>query len=198
MVARTGHTVEDAVFWYNVASKGACASPHEMVLGVKPKLPGVRNQRERVQLLDDHAEEEVDKEMDCATNPYVVGDKVYLRGSGRCMEAWTGPHRVTKLWSPVAVELDMDGIKRHVSHVRIVPSSRTPVGAQEDDSEVVVTQQPRGHGEDEHPDVDVRRSVRTRRLPTYLQDYDVSGGVVQPATSGNNGRPIESGGLGEV
>ena len=103
-----------------------------------------------------------------------------------------------KLWSPVAVELDMDGIKHHVSHVRIVPSSRTPVRVLKDNNESIVAQQPRGQGKDEHPDVDMQWSVQTQRLPTYLQDYDVSRGVVEPATRVDNGRPGESGGLGEV
>ena len=45
-----------------------------------------------------------------------MGDAVFLRGDGRCDSQWSGPHRVTAIHSSVAVELDDDGVTRHVSH----------------------------------------------------------------------------------
>ena len=116
-VVRTSRTVDEAVFWHNVTSVGDHASSFEMVFGMRPKLPGVRKQREGVDQKmeiwsdDDHVKNSVDE-----LSTYVVGDKVFLKDSGRCTDAWSGPHRVTTLWSPVAVELVTT---RHVgAHVK--------------------------------------------------------------------------------
>lgn len=51
-------------------------------------------------------------------NPFSVGDKVYLRTDGKCTSEWSGPHRVTAIRSVVAVELDDDGISRHIVHLK--------------------------------------------------------------------------------
>ena len=123
IVARTGHTVEDAVFWHNATTATGGTSPFEKVFGAKPKLPGVQYHRQVIDQKEDDEEELQDQE-EIAANPFVVRDKVFVRSSGRCMDAWSGPHRVTQIWSPVAVEIGGDGIKRHVSHMRLVPGSR--------------------------------------------------------------------------
>ena len=62
------------------------------------------------------------KAEDVTVNPFEVGDRVYLRPpSGRCDEPWTGPHRVTDVKSRALLELDGNGVARHISHVRKVP-----------------------------------------------------------------------------
>ena len=122
MVARTQRSVAECVFWLNSTKGGREYSPFEAMFAAKPRLPGVRPDRIEVQrgprlepLLQVQREDE-------EHNPFVVSDRVYLRPpSGKCNETWTGPHQVTAVRSRVLVELDDDGVARHISHVRRVP-----------------------------------------------------------------------------
>ena len=81
--------------------------------------------------LDHDGEDKEVAEQGLDANPFVVGDRVFLKGSGRYMDAWGRPHRVTCFWSSVAVELGGDGVKRHVTHVRLVPGLRVLQGQQD-------------------------------------------------------------------
>ena len=110
-------------------------------------------------------------------NHFFVGDKVFLKGSGRCMDAWSGPHRVTRIWSPVAVELVGDGIKQHISHVQLVPGSYVDNVLQDlnevDDDILNVA-----HDTVTTEDVAMGHGRRVRRSPAYLNDYDTRGSLV--------------------
>ena len=106
MVARSSRSVADCVFWYNATSSAHECSPFEAVLGVKPRLPGVRT--ERLEVERSHACERtkapqcLDRGVDM--NPFAVGDQVFLRPpGGRCDAIWTGPHRVTAVKSATTV-----------------------------------------------------------------------------------------------
>ena len=161
MVARTQRSVAECVFWLNSTKGGREYSPFEAMFAAKPRLPGVRPDRIEVQqgprlepLLQVQRE---DKEH----NPFVVSDRVYLRPpSGKCNETWTGPHQVTAVRSRVLVELDDDGVARHISHVRRVPvaldTERESVASSESDDSDDEVDEPA----DEAPVV--RRSQRTR------------------------------------
>ena len=56
--------------------------------------------------------------MNTDRNLFVLGDLVYLRpSSGKCDVEWSGPFRVTRLFSSVSLEVNDDSIRRHVSNV---------------------------------------------------------------------------------
>lgn len=121
MVGRTRCTVENATFWYNNTCRGT-SCPYEIMFRSTSKKPGVCSDRKQVngelQLQSIHIEE--DKNME--RNPFLVGDRVYLRiPEGKCDREWTGPHVVTALISDVAVVVNDDGIRRHISHLRLCP-----------------------------------------------------------------------------
>ena len=105
-----------------------------------------------------------DRYRELVHNPFVVGDEVYLRNPiGRCDSEWSGPHRVTEVRSAVSVVLDEDGVLRHVSHLRFVPSRRP-----HSDDEVTLPD------EASTPSAVVRRSSRVRRAPYWSDDYVLS------------------------
>ena len=71
-------------------------------------------------------------------NPFAIGDQVYVRSDGKCDSEWSGPKRVTAIKSPVSLELNCDGVTRHITDVKRVPRSvRMDVDASqnEDDSD---------------------------------------------------------------
>jgi hypothetical protein len=51
-------------------------------------------------------------------SPFEVGDRVYRKESTKCHQPWSGPHCVTKILSDVALEVNNEGITRHVSFFR--------------------------------------------------------------------------------
>ena len=169
MVARTGDSVEACTFWYNVTHGDRTESPYEAVFSAKPRIPGVRGSRENIS-----RPAEVRQEMNppadsgIERNPYSLGDRVYLRPpSGRCDEPWSGPHRVTSVRSAVAIELNMDGVTRHIAHVRRVPrplspSTRTSSGSSDDDED---------GGSASSEVARSGRPVRRRQAPRWLRDF---------------------------
>ena len=170
MVARTGKSIESCTFWYNVTRGDRKESPYETVFSAKPRIPGVRGNREVIQRQNEI--EEVDMaDNGSERNSYSRGDQVYLRPpSGRCDQPWSGPHRVTSIRSAVALEINADGIVRHISHVRRVPqpmrsSTRTSTGSSEGDEDGGDVASSSGRG------VASGRPVRERRCPRWLNDY---------------------------
>ena len=132
MAARSKNSIEECVFWYNVTSSVDGLAPFNVIFHCKPRIPSVRDKRIHtchevaVKIPYGRDEEEF-------TNPYVIGDKVFLRTDGKCDSAWSGPHRITMIKSPVSIELNGDGITRHVSHVKRVPGTTTDSGRLEAD-----------------------------------------------------------------
>ena len=119
---------------------------------------------------------------------------MYLRTDGKCDSSWSGPHRVTKIFSDVSVEINGDNVTRHVSHLKRVPQKESrPNG----DSESTSDDENLGYGrvEADFPDLEyggpvpsgnssddddqsfteqrpqLRRSSRARQRPRYLEDY---------------------------
>lgn len=132
MVARSGNSAEAMTFWYNVTKGEQAASPFEQVFAATPRKPGIIDKRQevertwttpRVEPMDDTRSGIVD-------NPFVVGDLVYLKRDGRCDQPWSGPHRVSEVRSSVGVVLNDDGVSRHVSHLRRVPTVHLPADDQ--------------------------------------------------------------------
>ena len=81
MVMRTGRSVEEMAFWLN-ASTGECSvSSFEMVFAANPCLPSVMGQRCKVERMwpTELMGETGDARRDVASNPFFVGDSVYLR-----------------------------------------------------------------------------------------------------------------------
>ena len=135
MVARTGKSVESCVFWYNVSRGGRSESPYEAVFSAKSRIPGVRRCRQAIHRVVSSERSAEIPGRGIERNPYVLGDLVYLKPpGGRCFEPWSGPHRVTSIHSAVTIELDNDGVSRHVSHVRRMPKRLESSRGNEDDS----------------------------------------------------------------
>ncbi len=135
MVARSGRSVHEMAFWYNNtrASKQE-ATPFELVFATKPRLPGVRVNREdivRPQLFDQgKTNASRQRRRDASRNPFSIGDAVFMKESKSCVKPWSGPWIVSRVLSNVAVELNHDGIPRHVSHLRRVPDNPAPEASQ--------------------------------------------------------------------
>ena len=201
MAARSGNTVEECSFWYNVTSGVHGIPPYNFIFHSTAKLPGVTAEREfSCSTIQDAIGQwtESSDTRSIQKNPFVIGDSVYLRGDGKCDSEWSGPHRVTKLISDVSLEINGDDVPRHVSHVKRVP--RTP----EERSEIIVDHNSNSGSESDSsnesddpqhdysvdlcadsvhdPELDEpddaspgstqpRRSVRSSRRPFYLRDY---------------------------
>ena len=132
-VKRSGRTVEETVFWVNNTCTGTTEnddiSPYEYVFSARARKPGINDQRvETFRPSQDKVKTISSREEDprCEENPYLVGDRVYLRRpTGRCDDEWSGPEIVTEVRSNVSVVLNNDGISRHISHLRLVPAFRS-------------------------------------------------------------------------
>ena len=128
-VKRSCRSVEEAVFWVNNTRGERKLSPFELVFAASSRKPGVTTDRTEI-IRPKQGNDKIDNEsmyLNCDRNPFLVGDLVYLRQPGsRCDTAWSGPHRVTDILSNVSVQLDADGIARHVSHLRLVPGYSSP------------------------------------------------------------------------
>lgn len=165
-ISRSGKPVENIVFWHNNTRGCRKHTPHELLFGMSPRKPGVSCQRYFVTDREafNHEIEDTDFYEQKQRNPFLVGDKVFLRPpSGRCDVDWSGPHIITDINSNVSVTINEDGISRHVSHLRLVPGSRidaqsaSPIGLDVESSE------------GSH----LRRSTRVKRRPDWWSDYYV-------------------------
>ena len=156
-----------------------------MVFSAKSKKPGITQERTEIyrpkQASVQHDDRSTEK------NPFSVGDKVFLRRPhGKCDVPWSGPHRVTAVLSNVSVQLDDDGIARHVSHIRLVPADET-TSKHEDQAGTVTFEE--GAADVSSPVIDgvrditdtsqendqrfPRRSQRERKQPVWFADYDM-------------------------
>lgn len=177
MAARSGNSVETCVFWYNTTKGTKQSSPYELLFHAKPKIPGIRNMRERSCVIMEGDNKDSDFSV-AEGNPFVPGDKVFLRSSEKCTDPWSGPHRITAIKSSVSAEINEDGITRHISHLRKMPKhcsanreSDTDSDSSDDEGSTIpqVIQNSR---DDSHSNVtDVRRSDRYKKSPHYLNDY---------------------------
>ena len=118
---------------------------------------------------------------------------VYLRTDGKCDSEWSGPHRITCIKSAVSVELDDDGVTRHISHIKKVPRSSDHAGSEiqsdssdtdDTDDSVDIDTHTNAQEYVYHPDLPSAatsddednhsspiRPVKTRHPPRYLCDY---------------------------
>jgi transposase InsO family protein len=165
VVARSGKSVEEAVYWYNNSPRSNGVVPAEAVYRYTPQIYGEKGADGR----------------DIPICPrFSVGDMVYVRpSSAKCTSVWK-PGRVTKVVSDQTVEVN--GINRHVADLRFGWSEEQHDGEpnSEDNRPDGVEiewelEQDASDGEDDSnssddaddPDVeaDPRRSTRDRRLP---------------------------------
>ena len=127
MVARSGRIVEEMTFWYNATKGERIVSPYEMMFVAKSRMPGVTEKRQEIRRIqpDANVSSVVGNTLfNVELNPFVPGDKVFLRQNARCDKPWSGPHRVTAIKSSVSVALDDTDIPRHISHLRRVPEKK--------------------------------------------------------------------------
>lgn len=188
---RGGKSIEEAMFWVNCTSGDEGPSPYEFLFCARSRKPGVSLHRIEVSRPTLPEIGRLNEYESCDKNPFVVGDRVYLRPpSGRCDEMWSGPHRITSINSAVSVIINDDGVVRHVSHLRAVPQ----IAAEDEDSYFRLesrsdgeteagsatsqesgsddTEEPGDREQEEsNPEVAERRSTRTRRPPVWHSDY---------------------------
>lgn len=193
MTARSKNTIEECVFWYNVTSGPQKIPPYNLIFHSSSRLPGVKSCRtpECESVKNWMRKNDSDQRfVDDIRNPFVVGDTVYLRSDGKCDSEWSGPHTVTNILSEVSLEIDSDGVTRHVSHLKRVPrgiavsdgddsssdSDSDMTNFNEDSSSHVSPvvsdsiEEPTYSG-DSQPGRQNQRTSRTRRRPDYLIDY---------------------------
>jgi len=124
-VGRTGRSVEEATFWFNNTTGVRKAVPYEVMFGYSSRKPGVSSERKFIERKVINFETNEDTYKSCERNPFIVGDKVFLKPqTKKCDEEWSGPHVVTKIFSSVSCEVNDDGVRRHVSFLRLVPTQR--------------------------------------------------------------------------
>ena len=75
---RTGGSVEAAVFWVNNTRGEHSASPYELAFGARSRLPGVTRCQVVVKRPSQTRPNHISDYADCARNPFVVGNEVYL------------------------------------------------------------------------------------------------------------------------
>lgn len=177
-VRRSGRPVSEATFWLNnTRGAGSSASPYELVFSATSRKPGITSERieiVRPQLPISNSQTMYES---LERNPFAVGERVYLRTSnGKCDDVWSGPHSITAIKSSVSVELNEDGIARHVSHLRPVPACRRDSTSSSGEFGVDVDLESGSASpqEDEGEAVPLRRSARTRRKPIWHGDYVMS------------------------
>jgi len=147
ITARANCGVEEAVFWYNVAKSVGNLSPYEKFFRAKARRPGVDEMREwledeKIETFSEESEAEVQ-------NPFKVGDEVFLRPpAGKCNQKWSGPHQISKIKSPFAVELNSDGITRHVNHLK---KAQMTVTTSSDEDEDLAAEEERSEEESSRP-----------------------------------------------
>lgn len=175
---RMGRSVEEAVFWVNNTKRGdSLRSPFELIFCASSKKPGISYERRDVArpdiTLDNLHQSSETMYKDIDRNPFSAGDLVYLRPStGRCDTEWSGPHRISALKSAVSVELDEDGVTRHVGHLRLVPGLEKNTSTQSEDR--LYCQNSDSDEESMAGDSDgnePRRSARRRRPPFWANDF---------------------------
>lgn len=108
MVARSGRSVEDMLFWYNQSPNVHGVVPADAVYSYTTALPHIGS----VALL----------ERDTINTEYKVGDVVYLKPkNARCNDEWEKAE-VTGIVSEVVIEVN--GTNRHISDIRFCESGK--------------------------------------------------------------------------
>ena len=134
------------------------------VFGATPWLPKSSSARKNVQRPD--RVRVIPAEENREQNPFFVGDRVFLQRSARCDVPWSGPHQVTAVKSVVTVELDNDGVTRHIGHLRCVPIQGHGECASQSESSSSSEASDCEQFEDEHP-----QPVHERHPPIHIRDY---------------------------
>lgn len=108
MVARTGSSVQEMVYWYNFSAKTDGSTPADSVYRYGGQsLPEVTGKSFR-------------KQRDTQLNPFSVGDQVYVKPpNARCTSSWS-IGEVTAIISNTAVKVG--GTPRHISDLRLCHS----------------------------------------------------------------------------
>ena len=71
-------------------------NPFERLFGVKYKLPGIHDHHQVIAREDCKIEVD-DDARETENYSFFVGDKVFLKDRGHCMDAWTGLYCVTQI-----------------------------------------------------------------------------------------------------
>jgi len=177
MAARTGRTVADCAFWYNVSPNDSGIVPMDSVLSYEACVPGSRVVGDGDGLRAD------------ALCPYKVGDLVYVKPpDARCTTSWV-VREVTAILSSVSVEVG--GTPRHVRDLRHASSDICPpapgncsVSSEPDECNVVPirgdasftssSESGDNDSDDSSSRTDEGRPVRQRCPPVWMRDFDMS------------------------
>ena len=172
MVARSGRSVEDMLFWYNQSPNVHGVVPADAVYSYTTALP----HRGSVPLL----------EKETTNTEYKVGDIVYVKPkNARCIDEWEKAE-VTGIVSEVVVEVN--GTNRHISDIRFCGrGNRQDEMFDAEREEVEIEHYRRGPDQDDdfwswsntagNVEDDVldgeEKELRDRRPPKWLADFYV-------------------------
>ena len=112
LAARSGKEPDQVTFWYNRTSVNAKSkSPFEKLSsgGRAVRIPFLLSSD-----CDDILQDE-------NTYCFLLGQRVFVKPDQhtKCTKTWRGPFEVTKIYDEYSIEVDNDGIRRHISHVRV-------------------------------------------------------------------------------
>jgi len=179
MATRTGKTIAECVMWYNGTTGRHQASPYKLMFHAEPRLPSVRERRETecTATSSTPGRDDKDEYRTLNNNPFRVADLVYLRSTGKCDDPWTGPHRVSKIHSAVSLELNNDGVTRHVSHLRKYADDPVPMEEMRSREESEWSSETESDDSDSESGDYVSQELadlppeRVRRMPSRFSDY---------------------------
>lgn len=165
MVARTGGSVQEMLFYYNNSPRchsGGNIIPSARLFKYKINVPQITGNK-------------MSKLRDTVKNPYQIGDQVYVKPSrSNCTQTWRRGE-VTDVTSNVSLEID--GIPRHVRDVRAVidtsESSDDCGGTTEDEAAEENSEIHELSSTDERSPARVRPHRHVRMFPRWLSDFEV-------------------------
>lgn len=159
-VARAGRGVLEAVFWYNFAPRESSPAPSDVFFSRRFRSPRARPRP---------------PEKHTSQKQWELGEEVYVKpANARCSTEWRRG-RVTG-WRPPAM-VEVDGMPRHVSHVRPVSCSFDAVAAEENtvgEDDANSSEEGDDHQSGEGNSFCRARPVRDRRPPRWLEDFVTS------------------------
>ena len=175
MLARSGGSINDMLFWYNNTPNADSVVPTERLFRYTMQTPNALGTVSR----------------DVSLNPYKVGDHVYVKpGSVKCTSVWR-PGVITGLVSNTAVKVD--GMTRHVGDVRFCwrPAIERKPTFVHSECDYIVDEPDRADNElsdadsisasdDENGsdmdqlDAQLNRPARDRKPPSWLADFYVN------------------------
>ena len=151
------------------------------MFGAKPRMPGITSRRRSVRAdLDLRQIEGSNTRTRPELNPFAEGELVFLKRTSRCDQPWSGPHRVSRVVSSVAVILDGDSCPRHVSHLRRVPPTDAAGDGRRPPVEPATFRAACDDSDEQPADTDNSSDDKPFNFACSQPDVTVDGGALEP------------------